>query len=168
MRHRSEYYQSVMRRLLALLVLLLAPESTSAQAPDAWFGTWTLNVAKSTYSQSPPPYKRGTFVVEPRGDGVRLITELVGARGGITHYEWDGRFDGKDYPVQGIDEVLTYAYTLVDARTATMTIRADGRLVARARATISPDGRTLTTETSGTNVSGETVMSRTVYEKVEK
>jgi hypothetical protein len=141
-----------------------APRTGSAQAHAPWLGTWSLSVEKSTYSGA-PPYKRGTMTVEPWQDGIRMVSDLVGIRGGVTHLEWTGRFDGMDYPVQGIDEALTYAYSAVDARTFEMRVKADGRLVGRSRATIAPDGRTLTTVTSGVTPSGRTSTSTTVYEK---
>ena len=33
------------------------------------------------------------------------------------HLEWTGKFDGNDYPVQGVEVVLTNAYRRVDDRT---------------------------------------------------
>src|SRR5688572_3919152 len=97
-------------RLMAMLVVLLLQASTFAQVPAAWIGTWTLNVAKSTYDPGPPPYKRATYTIEPWNDGLKVTYEMVHPRGGLTHLEWVGKLDGRDYRVQGIDEVLTYAY----------------------------------------------------------
>ena len=41
---------------------------------------------------------------------MKVIYEMVHPRGGVTHLEWMGRIDGKDYPLQGIDAFVTYAY----------------------------------------------------------
>jgi hypothetical protein len=150
--------------LVALMIAALAAAG-AAQAPAGWLGTWRLNVGKSAYNPGPAPYKRGTLVVEPWNGRVRLVSDLVGVRGGITHIEWTGLFDGNDYPVQGIDEVLSYAYRPVDERTWEILVKADDRLVARSRATLSADGRTLTTTTAGRNARGEEITTRTVYEK---
>jgi hypothetical protein len=153
--------------LLAAMMIagLVAPRTAAAQTPAAWLGTWVLNVEKSTYNPGPAPYKRGTFTVEPWKDGVRLVSDLVGVRGGVTHYEWTGRFDGQDYPLQGIEEDLTYSYAPVDARTVQLVIKVAGTTVARARSTISADGRMMTTVTSGVGPRGETITTTTVYEK---
>src|SRR5688572_29713318 len=81
------------------------------QAP--WVGTWNLNISKST-ERSNPRFKRVTSRIEPWKDGLKVTYDMVGIRGGVTHMEWTGAFDGKDYPVQGADYVLTNAYSLVD------------------------------------------------------
>ena len=147
---------------------LAAPRTAAAQVPSAWLGTWSLNVAKSTYNPGPSPYKRGTFSVEPWQDGVRLVSDLVGVRGGVTHYEWTGKFDGKDYALQGIEEDLTYAYAPIDDRSVEIVIKVGGRIVAKSRATVSPDGKTMTTVSSGFSPRGDPISTTTVYEKVEK
>ena len=156
--------------LLAAMMIagLAAPRTVAAQTPAAWIGTWTLNVAKSTYNPGPPPYKRGTLTVEPWQDGVRMVSDLVGTRGGVTHYEWTGKFDGEDYALQGIEEDLTYSYAPLDDRSVEVVIKVAGRPVARARTTISPDGKTMTTVSSGFNARGQEVRTTTVYEQVEK
>src|SRR5207244_2654031 len=94
-----------------------------AQAP--WFGTWSLNFAKSTGS-SDPRYKKVTSRIEPWKDGLKVTYDAIGTRGGITHMEWAGSFDGKDYPVQGVDYVLTNAYSRVDDHTYEIVVKVDG------------------------------------------
>ena len=147
---------------------LAAARTAAAETPAVWLGTWVLNVERSTYNPGPAPYKRGTFTVEPWQDGVRLISDLVGVRGGVTHYEWTGKFDGQDYALQGIEEDLTYSYASIDDRNVQIVIKVAGRAVARARATVSPDGKTMTTVTSGFSPRGEAITTTTIYEKVER
>ena len=60
---------------------------------------------------------------------------MVRNRGGITHLEWTGKFDGNDYPVQGVELVLTNAYRRVDDRTYELIQKIDGEVVATARLT---------------------------------
>ncbi|MBI2150292.1 MAG: hypothetical protein HYU27_06770 [Acidobacteria bacterium] len=85
--------------------LNLTPMSASpAQAP--WFGSWKLNLAKST--ANPDRYKTVTSKIEPWEDGLKVTYDMVGTRGGVIHMEWNGRFDGKDYTVQGVDYVLNF------------------------------------------------------------
>src|SRR5262245_14471088 len=95
-------------RVIFLAFMLIAGEG---QAP--WIGTWRLNPAKST-GNNESRFKRVTLKIEPVGDGIRVTYDMVGIRGGINHMEWTGPFDGKDYPVQGLDYVLTNAYTRGD------------------------------------------------------
>ena len=85
---------------------------------------------------------------------------MVRSRGGITHLEGTGKFDGKDYPVQGVELVLTSAYRRVDDRTYELIQKIDGEVAATSRLTMSPDGKTITT----INVS-RTAGATTVYDR---
>lgn len=93
---------------------------------------------------------RGTWKVAPAGDRVKMIYDLVGTRGGVTHMEWTGKFDGADYALQGADAVVTYAYTPVDEWTLDLIVKVDGNISTRGRLTLSADGRSLTSNTPTT------------------
>src|SRR5262245_3354792 len=131
-----------MRARVIFFLLLMAGDP---QGP--WFGTWKLNPEKST-SNSESRFKRVTSKIEPWRDGLKVTYDMVGTRGGITHMEWTGKFDGKDYAVQGVDYVLTNAYRLIDERRYEITIKVDGSPAATAVAAVSTDGRTLTVVTT--------------------
>jgi hypothetical protein len=141
-------------------ITLALPGALPAQPQPSWFGSWTLNLARSTYSPGPPPFKRATRNISPSGDDITIIDEMVRNRGGITHLEWTGKFDGKDYPVQGVELVLTNAYRRVDDRTYELVQKIDGEVVATSRLTMSPDGKTITTVNAS-----KTASATTVYEK---
>ena len=149
--------------LVAAIFILRLTLIGQAQAP--LFGTWKLNLAKSAYDPGPPPYKRSTCRIEPWEDGMKVTYDMVGTRGGITHLEWIGRLDGKDYPIEGLDDVLTNAYTRIDDRTFEVILKVDGVKAAVARIAISTDGKTLTTTTTARNAQGRSVITTTVYEK---
>jgi hypothetical protein len=91
--------------------------------------------------------------------------DLVRARGGITHMEWVGRFDGKDYPVQGVDNYLTNAYRLIDDRSYEIVIKVDNQRVARAIAVVAPDNATLTVTTEQKDARGLPVKTTAVYRR---
>jgi hypothetical protein len=135
-----------------------------ALSQDPWFGTWKLNIAKSTADRD-ARYKRATSKIEPWQDGLKVTYDLVGTRGGVTHMEWMGKFDGKDYPVQGVDYVLTHAYNRLNDRSYQITIKIDGVVTAIAKVEVSPDGQTLTTLTTGKDARGQTVSTTAIYEK---
>lgn len=151
--------------LIALALALLVQSAAAHPVMDAWFGTWTLNLAKSIYMPGPPPYARAQYVIEPWKDGVKVTYDMVYPRGGATHWEWTGRFDGQPYPLQGIDEYVTYAYQRVDDRTYDVVVRIDDRPAGNSRVTLSADGNTITTTTQGRDQSGRVVTTTTVYEK---
>jgi hypothetical protein len=145
-----------------MLVLSALPSAQSSE----WFGTWRLNIEKSVYTAGPPPYRRATMKVAPLDDGrMRFSYDFVYPRGGLQHVEWDGRFDGNDYIVQGADEYVTYAYRQTGARAYQITAKLDARATAVATVTISEDGRTITTSTRSRTARGQEVTNITVYEK---
>ena len=151
---------------LGVLIIIGAkalPPTLAAQVPAALFGTWELNSRESI--QSSTRFKRTTCWIAPWEDGLRVTYDLVGERGGTIHLEWTGRFDGKDYSVQGADYVLTNAYTRIDDDAYDVVIKVDGVQVAKARTTISPDGQTLTTLTTERNAAGQEVLTTVVYDK---
>jgi hypothetical protein len=146
-----------------IIFSILLALSTGAQAPQApqvpWFGTWKLDPSRST--AVPDRYKRVMTRIEPSGDGLKVTYEMIGIRGGVSHLEWTGKFDGKDYPVEGIDSVLTNAYTLLGDRSYRIVVKVEGVLAETAVVEVSPDGKTLTSTT--TRRGGATTLS--VYEK---
>ncbi len=142
-----------------------AQTPSSLDAPGGLAGTWKLNLAKSTYEAGPPPYRRSTCKIESLGDGLKVTYDMVGTRGGITHIEWVGKLDGKDYPIEGVDAVLTNAYTRIDERTYDVVVKADGAKAASARIVIAPDGKTLTSITSTRNAQGQILKTTAVYDR---
>ena len=152
--------------ITSVLVPVAFPAASAAQTPSAWFGPWSLNVARSTYDPGPPPYKRATYTIEPWGtDGMKVIYEMVHPRGGVTHLEWQGRIDGQDYPLQGIDVFVTNAYNQASPGVYETIVKMGGRLAAKSTITLSEDGKTMTTTTKGVDSSGRAVTTITVYER---
>ena len=148
------------------IAALVAPFGSAAHAQSLWFATWKVNVAKSTYPAGPPAFKSMTCRIEPWEEKVRVTYRIIGARGDVTHIEWIGAFDGRDYPVAGIDGyVTTHAYRRVDDRTYDVIQKTEGSRTLTARMTISADGKTLTTLTPGANPSDPAQVTATVYDR---
>jgi len=129
-----------------------------------WFGTWKVDLEKSTYSGA-PGYKRATYTIEPAAGGLKVVYEAVLPRGGVTHMEWTGRLDGREYPVQGVEEFLTYAYFDRGDGSYQIVARIDGRVAATSDVRFSSDGRTMTTTTVARGGAGQSVTTTTVYIK---
>ena len=98
-----------MFREVVLFFFLLLAGHASAQDATALVGTWRLNIAQSKFVSGPPAYARVITRIEPWEDGLKVVYDMIGTRGGVTHWEWTGRIDGKDYPLEGIEEVVTNA-----------------------------------------------------------
>ena len=156
------------RAWLLIAALLLTPGLAHGQMDPGWFGSWRLNLERSSYRPGPAPYRRATYRIEPHAGGVRVIYDMVRPRGGVTHLEWTGQFDGRDYPVQGVEELVTYAYQRIDGRTYDVITKVDGRPAATSRAVLSADGQSITTTTAGRDSRGVDVTTITVYERVVK
>jgi hypothetical protein len=149
---------------LATAAVLLT-QALAGQVDARWFGTWTFNPSKSTGTVD-EPFKKGTLKIEPWGDSMRITYELFRERGGLTHLEWTGQFDGRDYALQGVDQYsVTNAYRPLDDRTYEIVQKVDGAISTTATITRSQDDKTLTTTTRGRNALGENVTTTSVYEK---
>src|SRR4029453_8577199 len=64
-------------------------------------GTWTINLAKSTYHPAALAPKRTTVTNTAVGDAIRTLVDVVDARGKAYHYEYTVKLDGKDVLVTG-------------------------------------------------------------------
>jgi hypothetical protein len=161
----TQHVAIVLAVILGLSFTATGQTPSSRERIDGLAGTWKLNLAKSTYEAGPPSYKKSTCKIEFREDGLKVTYDMVGIRGGITHIEWVGHLDGKDYPIQGVDEVLTNAYTRIDERIYDVVVKADGVKAATARIMIAQDGKTLTSITSTRNAQGQILKTTAVYDR---
>ena len=135
-----------------ILMLALAAGALGAAvclAQDPNLGTWKRNEAKSKMPAGLS--QNNTVVIEAAGDNIKVTMDGTDKDGKPLHTEWTGKFDGTDYPVQGVEVVVTNAYRRVDDRTYEVVQKVDGEVSVTARMMVSPDGRTLTTVTFGRN-----------------
>ena len=151
-------FGSVLKRGILIIGLVAG---LLGQEKQPWLGVWTLKMTP------PARYKRVTSRIEPWNEGLKVTYEMVGLRGGVTHWEWNGRFDGKDYPVQGADTVLTNAYRKIDDRSYEIVIKVDGNVAAVSKVSVSVDGKTLQVATEERIAGGKTVRTAAEYERKE-
>ena len=159
--------------VLSLMPGFAAGWAVHAQDRAPWFGSWQ-QVPPARKWFDPWPYQKVTLRIEPlvvsgfsrtQDDGLRVVYDMVRRRGGIQHMEWTGRFDGKDYPVHGVDYVLTNAYRTLSDRSYEIVVRVDGHAAAVVTAVVSPDGRTMTVDTAERDGQGKTMKTKAVYSK---
>jgi hypothetical protein len=127
-------------------------------------GTWKLNVAKSTYAPGPPP-KSATITYQETADGIKRAGGSVEADGKTTPFEYNAKYDGKDYPVTGQDLYDTITIKRIDDQTAESTLKKSGKAVSQVRRVISKDGKVMTLTINGTNAKGQKMHNVAVYEK---
>ena len=153
----------------SFLFLLVLGGVVSAQDKDGatpLVGTWRLNVAQSKFPSGPPSYARVTCRIEPWEDGLKVVYDMIGTRGGVTHWEWTGRLDGKDYALEGVEEVVTNAYSRLDDHTFVIVTKLDGRPTTTTRIVISPDRKIMTVTSPAMNPQGQRVVNTAIYEKL--
>ena len=150
---------------LATTVLLVALVLNASAAPaDEHSGTWKMNPAKSNYSPGPAP-KSITVKIASDADNMKLTSDGIDAAGKPTHVEYTAKFDGKDYPVNGIPNADTVALERVDASTIRSTTKKGDQVVMTVTSVISKDGKTRTATFKGKNAEGLDVNNVVVYDK---
>ncbi len=121
-------------------------------AKDPLIGTWSLNLAKSTYAKGQPP-KDSTRTFDYTRDGLILVTlHNVPAQGPEFFAHWYLSLDGKDYPefqrAIGAQPSLWIQITPIDAYTKELVGRKleNGVMTITDRFTlkVSPDAKILT------------------------
>ena len=128
-------------------------------------GTWVFVPDKSTADSTLIPFRRGICRIQRSDSAVRITYDLVRLRGGITHLEWTGAIDGRDYAVQGIDSDVTNAYRRIDARTYEIVQKINGAVSLVERLVVSADGNIITTTAPLRGPSGRVLTLTTVYER---
>ena len=137
----------------------------TAATADMHSGTWTLNVAKSTYSPGPAPMSQ-TLKIEAWGEGgLTYVADGVGADGKPTHAEFQAKFDGRDYEFKGNPDGDALSYKMIDANTLEATLKRKGETVITANVVVSADGKTRTVTQTGKDAQGRTINIVSVYEK---
>jgi hypothetical protein len=126
-------------------------------------GTWKLNESKSKFAAGAS--KNHTVVYEAAGDNVKVTVDGTDSDGKPTHNEWQGKFDGKDYPVTGDASSDMRSYKKVNDHTLELTIKKDGKATITGKIVVSEDGKTRTVSTSGTDSKGQKIKNTAVYDK---
>ena len=132
-------------------------------AADAFMGTWKLNETKSKISAG--TQKNTNVVYEAVGDDVKVTSDGISGDGKPTHIEWTGKFDGKDYPVTGDPSSDMRSYKRIDDHTLEFTVKKAGKVTTTGRMVVSPDGRTRTVSTKGTDSTGKSFQNTAVFDK---
>jgi len=159
-----------MRRLLLVMMCasgyLLTASGSAAQTGDAWIGTWTLNVAQSSFDPANLAPKSQTTKMTAAGDRVTAITDGVDADGKKTHTEITYTFDGKDNGYKGApDPNSSRAYTRVDDHHYSYATKVNGSITTNSRVAVTPDGKTRTIVTTGRDAQGRTIRNFTVWNR---
>ena len=150
-------------RTIVLTLVTCVVGVTMCFAADEFMGTWKLNEAKSKISAG--TQKNTNVVYQATGDDVKVTSDGISGDGKPTHIEWNGKFDGKDYPVTGDPNSDMRSYKKVDDHTLELTGKKAGKVTTTGRMVVSPDGKTRTVSTKGTDSTGKSFQNTAVYDK---
>jgi hypothetical protein len=139
----------------------------AAQGTDAWIGTWTLNLAQSSYDPPDLAPKNQTTKITASGDTLTAVTDGADAAGKKIHTEITYKLDGKDYDYKGApDANSTRAYTRVDDHHYTYATKVKGLITTTSRVAVTPDGKTRTITTTGRDAEGRVIRNFSVWNRV--
>jgi hypothetical protein len=148
-------------RLFSRLVLLLVPAIlliAQSGRPDAFTGTWKLNLAKSKFSSGAGP-QSATITVTPDGT---FTMEEVNEKGKPMKWSHASSVD-KEVPIDGIENGTMISK--VQGSTLNETMKVAGKTVQTVHAVLSPDGKTIRATIDGTDNQGRHRHSVEVYDK---
>ncbi len=154
-------------RLLVLsttLAMLSTAAVASAQSSDAVYGTWELNVAKSTYSPGPGP-KSASRTYTAVANGYKFSSKGIDAQGKPTAGAFTAHFDGKYYALTGSATVDSIMVKRIDANRSESTQKKGDKVVIHTVRVVSKDGKTLTATATGTNPDGKAYKNVEVFDK---
>jgi hypothetical protein len=156
--------EDTMRTVIALMIVLAPFAANGQTTPESWHGTWTLNVAKSTYNASPAPRSGTSRLTPAAGGAMHLVQEQITADGTARRIETTTPFDGKDHPVESLPGV-TYALTRVNDFIYVLLAKDKGAVTSTTMTVVSNDGGTRTSTTVVVTAAGRTVANIAVYDR---
>jgi len=149
------------------VVIGMAAPRVSGQGADAWMGTWTLNLAQSSYDPPNLAPKNETTKITASGDMLTAVTDGADADGKKIHTEITYKLDGKDYAYKGAaDANSTRAYTRVDDHHYSYATKVNEQITTTSRVAVTPDGKTRTITTTGRDAEGRVIRNFSVWNRV--
>jgi hypothetical protein len=151
-----------------LLVICLVAALTRGAfvQEDPHVGTWTLNLARSTFDPGPPPRKQTLWYKAEAGGLTALVQGIDAAglpinpdSGNLTIY-----LDGRDHPTPqaGYD---SSTWTRITPHKYVVHRKKAGKIVITTTNVVSDDGRTMTLTTKGIDQDGRPIHNVRVYDK---
>lgn len=157
-----------MRRFFNLALMVLAIVSMPAAfGADNSLGTWKVSLERSKYTPAPFPVKSLTSVREVAPGGVKVSNTGERTDGTPINATYTAKYDGSPSSVSGEGAPYdTVSIKQVDANTFTWDAKkTDGKYHSHGSIVVSPDGKTLTLTSEGTDADGNPMTATLVYDK---
>jgi hypothetical protein len=153
-----------MRTKTFALILAVCFLSAGACLANPFMGTWKLDVAKSKLGKGAGKNNVVNYENEfPLK--TKILIDGVDSHGHPFHSAWEGKFDGKDYPVTGDMTSDTRSYRKVNENTMDFTAKKAGKIVNFGRIAVAADEKTRTVTSWSTDSKGKKAKSIAVYNK---
>jgi hypothetical protein len=150
-------------RFCGLLACLVALSTVTSAQNEPFFGTWELNLSRSSITRGGPP-KGETIVNVAEPGGFKSTLTVVGERGTnveIHHFNFDGEF----HRTEGSDP-RELSFKRLGPNAIEQQTRRNGQITVTRRIELSPDGKTMTYIASGSSGGGQKYTNDTrVYER---
>ena len=155
------------RRSTALAILaawvLVLPAISSGQSTDPFIGTWSMDMAKSSFKPG-PGVKSAQLVIEAAGKAMKVSVDAVSADGPVK-WGYTAMPDGKDVPVTGNFGAEMASLTQVNPNERITVYKSGGKPVMTSKAVVAKDGKTMTITQDGTDEKGQTMHNVLHYVK---
>lgn len=135
--------KTLQKSVIGLMALIGAGIAPVIWGQEATMGpnttVWRLNLDKSIH-QTPAP-KSDRRISQVMGDNFLLSIRGVGEDGNSFALVYNGKIDGKDYPVKGTPNVDMFSLTRSGPKSVAAVLKKNGKAVAEADSAISADNR---------------------------
>lgn len=164
---RLDVMENPVRRLIYLLLLVVITSAATAFGADNSTGTWKVNLEKTKYIPAPFPVKNITQVREAAPGGVKVTNTGERSDGTPINATYTAKYDGSPTSVSGQGSPYdTVSIKQVDANTFTWDAKkTGGKYHSHGRIVVSPDGKTMTLTSKGTNSDGVPMSVTLVFDK---
>jgi len=151
-----------MKKVCAVLALVLAAANASAQAPNPRFGKWKLK------SDAPAPTSN-IMTYEPySGKGMKITIDAVNKDGVKSQWWYTTMFDGKDEVLTGNPGTDTGSVRIITDRINEIVYKKGGKVTQVLTNVLSPDGTSIGVTYMRMNAEGKTTgVTFATYEKLQ-
>jgi len=151
--------------LLLGFAAVIVPGRTALAQTDPAIGSWTLNVAKSTYTPGPAPRSQ-TITITASAKGIKVVSKGIDGKGKPTSTEYTAGFDGQNVPVMFNLIYDSLSQKRIDKNTTELVRKKAGKVVQTATRVVSADGKTMTITTNGADEQGRPVSNVAVFDRM--
>ena len=148
--------------LVSSALWLTATAATFAESPH--LGTWKLNESKSEFASGATKNHTVTYT-EAKGDMMNLTVDGTDKDGKPVHWTWTGKFDGKQYKVDGSATIDTVGYKALNDHTNSATGMKDGKVVFTGTIKVAKDGKSRVVKTTLSEANGSKHTDKAYYDK---